>query len=140
MTAAFDPTVPAPNTRGPFDAALMLRDGAAAAITSTSAETAIALGVRTVEEFYVVINVSALDHTTGDETYTITVETDSAVAFPSATTVASLTVTATGTYELPLTGPFIAQTDPTAAAIRVKATLGGTTPILKYGAWIAADV
>ena len=90
MTAAFDPTVPAPCTRGPFDAALMLRDGSAVAITSTTAETAIAVPVRCQTEFAAVVNVTAFDHTTGDETYVITVETDSALAFASPVTVGAL--------------------------------------------------
>ncbi len=138
MTATIDLS-PAPGRYGPYDTELELRDGTAVAITTTTAETGIALAVRSLPTFSAVVNVTAFDHTTGDETYVVSIETDSAIAFGSPVEVGSITVTATGTYEIPLSGPAIAQRDSTAAAIRVKATLGGTTPSLSYGAWLAPD-
>lgn len=50
--------------------------------------------------------------------------------------IATAKVARTGIYEIPLSGAQIEHHDPDAAAIRVKATLGGTTPSIKYGAYL----
>lgn len=123
-------------TYGPIDAALILRDVADGAETATAAETGKALPVTMAGEFKTVLNVTALDTASGDESYLITVEADTTTAFGSPTEVGRITVSALGTYEVPLSGAAIRQRDPTAAAIRVKATLGGTTPSITYGAWL----
>lgn len=120
-----------------FDKALELRNLADGAETSTVAETAIALEVLKAGTFKVVFVVTALDLSSTNETYSLTVETDAATSFGSPTTVGSVTVTATGTYEVLLSADGIAKLDSTAAAIRVKATLAGTTPSITYGAFIS---
>lgn len=127
-------------TYGPIDAALILRDVADGAETATAAETGMALPVQMAGEFKAVLNVTALDGTSGDETYLIAVETDATTAFSSPTEVGRLSLSfasTAGTFEIPLSGIAIRQRDPDAAAIRVKATLGGTTPSIVYGAWLA---
>lgn len=120
-----------------FDKQLELRNLADSAETSTVAETGIALEVLKAGTFKVVFVVTALDKTTGDETYTLSVETDAATSFGSPATVGSVTVTATGTFEVLLSADGIAKLDSTAAAIRVKATLAGTSPSITYGAFVS---
>jgi hypothetical protein len=120
----------------PYDTALVLKAPGGSDITSTAAETAIALPVRSAGLFKAVITATKVDRTTGDETYVIAIETDSAVGFPSSVTVGSVSITAAGMYEVLLSGDGIAALDATAAAVRVKATLSGTTPILNYHAFI----
>ncbi len=139
--------------RHSFDAEpkVMLRDAAAAAVTATKSETGISLdtlkaaywqGNETPQQtFAAIINVSAVDKTTGDETYVFTIQVDSVLAFSdSPVTIATLTVNAAGVYVVNLDGPTIDALDVNAAFIRVTATLAGTTPILSYGAWLAPAV
>lgn len=126
---------------GPFDKQLELRDIADGAETATASETGVSFAVRMADDFKCVIYVSALDTTTGDETYLLTVETDSVAAFSGTPVeVGRVTVLAAGVYEIPLSGREIEQRDPDAAAIRVKATLAGTTPSITYGAYLAPAV
>jgi hypothetical protein len=51
--------------------------------------------------------------------------------------IAEVAVTATGAYELPLSGRQVEKLDPDAAAVRCKATLGGTAPSIT---WFLPDV
>ncbi len=119
-----------------YDAALVLRDVADGAETATAAETGIALDVLKAGNFKVIFDVTALDATTGNETYVLAVETDANTSFGSAVQVGAVTVSAVGRYEVPLSQWQLAKLDSTAAAIRVNATLGGTTPSITYGAYI----
>lgn len=120
-----------------FDKNLELRDVADGAEVATAAEAGITVPVRKSDVFRVVFNVTALDETTGDETYVLSVETDSVAAFTDAPVeVARVTVTENGVYPVALDSKLIAKLDPNAEAIRVKATLAGTTPSITYGAFI----
>lgn len=121
----------------PYDAALVLRGLSAGAVTSTTAEGGIALDVLKAGNFKAVFTVTALDRTTGDEAYALSIETDATQAFGSPQEIASLDVTETGVFEYPLSSNLVSQLDATAGAIRVKATLGGTTPSLIYGAYLS---
>jgi hypothetical protein len=121
----------------PYDAALVLRGPSAGAVTSTTAETGIALEVLKAGPFKAVFTVTAADDTTGDETYALSIETDADTDFGSPTEIISLPVTEPGVYEWPLSSELIGQFDTSAAAIRVKATLGGTTPSITYGAYLS---
>lgn len=123
---------------GPFDKQLELRNIADGAETATAAETGIAFDARMAGDFKAIIFVTAFDLTTGNETYLLTVETDSLAAFSdSPVEVGRVTVAATGVYEIPLSGAAVEQRDPNAAAIRVNATLAGTKPSITYGAYLA---
>ena len=119
-------------TYRPYDAELVLKAPGGSDITNTAAESAIPLPVRAAGLFKAIITATKVDRTTGDESYVIAIETDSATAFPSAVTVGSVSITTAGTYEILFSGDGVAALDATAAAVRVKATLGGTTPILNY--------
>ena len=60
-----------------FDKELELRDVADGAETATAAEQAFALDAdRFNRPFVAVVNVTALDRTTGDETYVMSIEAD----------------------------------------------------------------
>lgn len=120
-----------------FDAELELRDLADGAEISSADEAGVALDVRGAGDFKVVFNVTALDTGDADETYSLVVDVDSLAAFSdSPVEVADITVSAVGTYEIPLSGDYIASLDADAAAIRVGAVLGGTTPSIAYGAFV----
>ncbi len=122
---------------GPFDKQLELRNVADGAEAATAAETGISFAARMAGDFKAVVFVTALDLTSGNETYLLTVETDSLAAFSdSPVEVGRASIDATGVYEIPLSAAAIEQRDPNAAAIRVKATLGGTSPSITYGAYL----
>lgn len=129
-----------------FDPSVLLRDPAAANITATTAGTALTLNRLTqaywdnselpLGSFGVAFHVHTIDRTTGDETYTFEVQVASDSAFTTPVTVATLPgVVSRGYFELHLDGETL-QDYTTGAWIRVRAVLGGTTPILGYGAWL----
>ncbi len=122
----------------PFDKQLELRNVADGAETTTQAETGIALAVLAAGDFKVIVYVTALSAT---GTKSISIETDSVVGFgDTPVAIASQAIAATGVYEFPLSAAQIAKLDPNAAAIRVKATLGGSDPSITYGAYIVPTV
>lgn len=122
-----------------FDKQLELRDIADGAETSTATETGITFPVRQAGDFKAVFYVSALDSAEADETYELSVVVADAVANLSASghTVASVPITSTGVYELGLSADHIEALDTDAGAITAKATLGGTTPSITYGCYLA---
>lgn len=121
---------------GPIDALLELRDIADGAETTDQTETAIDFVAADHGDFKVAVHVSALDTGDADETYVINVLADSAAAFDSAVIVASLTVTATGVFEIPLSGPKIEALEAGAIKLAVAVDVGGTTPSITYGAYV----
>lgn len=122
-------------TYAPYDAQTELRTLSAGAITVTGATTPLALTAQTAGAFKAVIDVTAIDRTTGDETYVFSVEADTAVGFSTPVAVATLpAITAAGQYEIPLSAALIEQHEAGATHLRLKATIGGTTPSLTYGA------
>lgn len=126
---------------GPFDKQLELRNVADGAETATATETGFAFAARMAGDFKAIVFVTALDTTTGDETYVLTVETDSVAAFnDTPVEVGRAAVTQTGVYEIPMSASQITKLDADAAAIRVKATLSGTTPSITYGAYLTPAV
>lgn len=123
--------------------------------TSTATETAIDLGLLTAAywqddtvphgTFKVVFHVTSLDTTTGDETYTLSLQVDDVLAHNNTpNTIWSQAITSTGVYEAIIDSKTIdlLVTDYSSEALYIaaKATLGGTTPIIAYGAWIAEVV
>jgi hypothetical protein len=122
-------------TYAPYDAQTELRALSAGQITSTGATTPLAITGKTAGDFKAVIDVTVIDRTTGDETYVFGVEADTAVGFSTPVAVATLpAITTAGLYEIPLSAALIEQHKAGATHLRLKATLGGTSPILTYGA------
>jgi len=125
-------------TRFTVDSALTLRSFTDGAITATTAAAGIAFDARHAGAFHVVVDVTALDTTSGNETYRVSIETDASAAFSGTPVeIGAVTVTSTGRHVLTIDQDLVAKLDPDAAAIRVKATLAGTTPSIVYGAFIA---
>lgn len=122
---------------GPIDKQLELRDAADGAVTATTAVAGIAFTVTMAGNFKAVFNVPSLDTTTGNETYRLSIEVGTTTAFASPAEIGAVTVSSLGFYELPLSSWQISQQNATAAAIRCKATLGGTTPSITYGCFLA---
>ena len=125
---------------GPFDKQLELRDIAAGAITETASATGIGFDARMAGDFKAIIYVSARSAT---GTCTISVQTDADASFGGTpVTVGSVTVAAStkGVFEIPLSAAQVAKLDPDAGAIRVTATMGGTTPSVTFGAYLAPVV
>lgn len=127
-------------TKHVMDAELELRSLDDGAVTSTTDEDGVSLSnIRNEGDFKVVFAVKAMDDADGDETYRLTVETDSVVGFTdSPVEVGALTVTEPGTYEVPLSGAYIAAADADATALRVGVEIAGTSPSITYGAFIAS--
>lgn len=131
------------------EASVTLRAATAAAITATTAEAGLSLGngsaywnsgVTPFQTLAVNILVKSIDRTTGDETYTFTVEV-SATSGGTYTVVGTLAgVTAVGVYTILLDVDTVKKLLPTAAFVRINATLGGTTPILDYDAYLGPVV
>jgi len=125
-----------------FDALTVLRDIDDGAETATADETGILFPVRFSGLFEVVINITAIDAASGNETYVLVVDVDSLAAFSDAPVeVARKTVDKAtampAEVRIPLASDDIARLDSNAAAIRVGLEAGGTTPSITYGAWIA---
>lgn len=79
----------------------------------------------------VVANVTALDKTTGDETYVLNVATNNNVI------VGTATVKSTGQYVILLDMGTVKKADPTVTSLRLDIDVSGTTPIINFHSWIA---
>lgn len=123
-----------------FDAALELRDVGDGAETSTASETGIAFDVLHMGNPVVMVHVTAIDDTTDDETYVLDVEVSDLVA-GTYTSIAEVTLdngmTVPASFPIPIHSQLAALLDADAAFIRITATLGGTTPSITYGAYVA---
>lgn len=117
-------------------ASVLLKADGSAAITSTASTSAVDFDMSAGGTFAVAVNVEALDATTGDETYTISVVgQDSAGA--NDVTLATFPVVATGEHLFALdAGTVVKQAGASVAKVLLTATLAGTTPSLTYSAWI----
>lgn len=124
--------------RRAFDKLLELRDIADGAETSTASETAKAFPILKYEALDVVVFVSAIDATTGDETYVLTVEVSdtSGGTYVAIAALPNIRAAGTGVYLIPISGATALKLSASAAYIRITATLGGTTPSITYGAFI----
>lgn len=125
---------------GPLDTLLELRDIDDGAETATAAETGISFPCRKIGGYKAVFNISALDNTTTDETYVLSIGVSDVVG-GTYTTIASLSSAivkaayAAGTkrIEVPLSGNLAQEIDADSDWIQCVATLGGTTPSITYG-------
>ncbi len=121
-----------------FDKALELRDIAGGAITSTTSTTGINFECRKLKEFVAQIFVTACDGVSTDETYVFTVQVSDLVG-GTYTTIGTLAWTrgTTGTQVIALSGDAAQVLDDDSDWVRITATLGGTTPSITYGAYLA---
>lgn len=141
-----------------YDAApaALLRNAADGAETATAIEASVSLneldqaywhdGEIPHGQLTVVVHVTAIDNTTTDETYTIDLIVDDVAAMndtprvvatlPLATKQPGVYVMTVDSRSIPLLDTDSSGTDKFLAA---RATLGGTTPSITYGAWIAGS-
>lgn len=124
---------------GVFDSLLELRDIADGAETSTAAETGVAFECRKIGAYKCKLYVSAAKVSAADETYVFNVEVSDAVG-GTYTAIAELNFAAAalaaGEFEIPLSGVLADQMDADADFVRIKCTLGGTSPSVTYGAYL----
>lgn len=88
------------------------------------------------QEYSIVVVVSAIDRTTGDETYTFSVKTGAAGS--PTTVVATLAVNKTGQHVICLDAHTIERLDATHAVLELSLAVAGTTPIISFSAWVGA--
>lgn len=122
------------------ETAVTLRDVTDGAETASAAEVGVAFDPDNYDYVVVAINVTAIDSADADETYVLTVESDTAAAETNnvaQATLPNIRAIGTGMYQVVLHAGTIKKLDSDAAYLRVKATLGGTTPSITYGAWLA---
>lgn len=141
-------TINASRVRQMIDADASVTLKASGTVTATTTETAISLKELATAwwhdgteiphgTFEVGINVSALDKTTGDETYVVSLQVDDVLAQnDSRVTIATYTIPATGYYRMLVDSKSLPKlnTDNSGLAqfLAVKATLAGTTPSITY--------
>lgn len=119
-----------------FDKSTELK--AAAAVTTSTDETLVLLAPRKLgDRAKLVINVTAVSGTTPTLAPYVNV---SPTVGGAKTKVAQLpNITAVGTYEIPLSGALVTQHVPTAEAIGIGWTVGGTTPSFTCEAFLAFE-
>lgn len=91
------------------------------------------------QTFAVVVNVLALDATTGDETYTLELEFGDADFAPAQKT-HKLVVSKPGQYVFLVEADTVRAAVPTADRFRIAATLAGTTPSITLHAFIGGQI
>lgn len=118
-----------------FDKSLELK--ASGTITATETGTALAMPIGKVWSARAMFEVTALDRTSADETYVISLEVSSDNFSTVTKQIAALvSLTATGRYEIGFTGAQIEAVCPGATHIRHKVTVGGTTPSMTFSAFL----
>ena len=88
-----------------------------------------------------VLYVTAMDFTTQNETYVFTLEVSDLVAgtYSIMATRAWLGSHGVGKVHVPILGEVASFLNTTSAFMRVTATLGGTSPVVTYGSYLAKD-
>ncbi len=89
--------------------------------------------------FAIVIHVTSLDFTTGDETYDISLEAGP-VGFASSIKPQVIRVPAVGQYVMLVDIDTIKKLKATTEALRLALDVSGTTPIIAYNAYIAGAI
>lgn len=136
------------------EASVTLRNIADGAETSTAIETSISLSELDLAYwhageiphgvFEVAVHITALDNGTGDETYVLDLIVDDVSAMNDTPRVVSsvpLAAKQTGFYKIFVDSKNIPLADTDGSGtdkfLAIRATLGGTTPSITYGAWIS---
>lgn len=125
-----------PSDRRTYDDALELQ--ATTTITETTSTTALNFECRT-GPFDVIVDVTAIDATTGDETYVLSVDVSDASGgtFTKVVTLPNIRAAGTGRYVIAVDAALVHKLDSDADWVRLTPTLGGTSPSLTYRAFIA---
>lgn len=121
-----------------FDKALELRAYDAAALSATTAGTAIALPASKYDAFKVVVDVAAYtSYAAGTAEWAIAVQVATTSGGTYSTLISVVPIGVVRSYDIPLSGEFADQVLSGAAWIRVNATKTGSPGNLTYGAYIA---
>ncbi len=136
-----------------YDAApaTLLRARTAAAVTSTGDSSVVVLdtlkgfwntaGELADETFAIVINVTDLDATTGDETYSLAAKaTNAAGVVNNAAALGTLAINAVGQYVILVDAATVKKVASNFGGVKLTATLAGTTPSITYHSWISQIV
>lgn len=130
--------------RGTYDAALELRDYAAAALSATGSSTGVAFPSRKFESFKVCLSLAAYTgYAAGTAQWTITVEVAATVGGTYTVIGTLLPATFAGAAaetEFVFGGDEVADRLATAEFIRVTATKVGAAGNLTFGAWIVPSL
>jgi hypothetical protein len=86
------------------------------------------------DEYKIVIVVSAIDRTTGDETYQFIAK--SGAVGSETVVVGTLSCRDVGQYVLELDSGSIENADPAHASLKLALDVGGTTPSITFSAWL----
>jgi hypothetical protein len=133
-----------------YDNALLVRAAAANIVATETGSLIVDLGTGLVEG-YLVLDITAMDATTGDEAYTFMLEGSPDAAFGTAGNITVLAMQRTGgaTGATPLgtadsVGRFAVpfrneRNGTTYRYVRLYTLLAGTTPILAFTGWLAKD-
>jgi len=120
---------------GPVDANLLLRDIASGEVGKTTNGTPLAMDFASVGDFKAVVNVAGINDPTTDTEWALAIQSDSSSDFSSPVTLWSESnISAEGVREVPLSGRFVLDKDPTAAYLRIVATQTGSGGDLSFGA------
>lgn len=129
-----------------YDAATALRVPGAAAVTASGVIGTFTLDKMVnlrksaqrnklgAEQYEIVVVVSAIDRTTGDETYTFTAKTGAAGS--PTVVVGTMAVNKTGQHILMLDAATIERADPAHVVLELSLAVAGVTPIISFCAWI----
>jgi hypothetical protein len=91
--------------------------------------------------FAVAINVEAVDHTTGDETYALALTFGVDGTFATKVAAGTVSVKGTGQYVILVDiDTVVAQLGAAPTAVRIEAALAGTTPSITAHAWLAGEI
>ena len=137
-------TVSSSLVRFNVDAELALRAEGLPNITADAASDPLSLDrlsaywnageIATPQQFAIFGSVSALDATTGDETYDIEVQVDSDTTFGSPVVIKTVRVTKLGLFVIPSVREQL-EAVADAAFLRLNVDVAGTTPIFNYYAY-----
>jgi len=127
-------------SKNTYDNLLLLKD--AGAVTATGAAQVggsarvIDVGLASVGNAKAVIDTSAIDTVTGDETYRVAIQGAEAIGFATPVELAAVLVTAAGRVDLPFSN---VKGGTTYRYIRAHNTVGGTTPSINATIFVAKD-
>jgi len=135
----------------PYDAATAFRAPGLAAVTASTDTAAVELDYISKgrgayadslgrQSYAAVVLIEAVDFGDSDEEYTFDVEVDSTDAFDTPTVVGSVTVNGTGPFVVNLDADTVQRLEAVPAFARVALTASGTTPSVKFSAWLAPVV
>ncbi len=123
-----------------LDKELELRDAAAGAVTTATAETGIAVKPGKERNFKAAFHVTGIA-LGGTNAYELAVEADADAGFASPVELGKIAVSNLGNYEIPISAALAEHLEAGELRIRAKANVSGdTSPSITYGAFLMPAV